>query len=178
MKPIKNYEGRYSITEDGRIYSHKTKRFLAPKYGKDGYMRISLNKNGVSKSYLIHRLVGETFLENLENKPTIDHIDRNKHNNHVSNLRWATRSEQMFNCDTSKVHTKEHMENMCALAQQACKKAIECRDMNNHSILYQTYNSAEEASIELFGNANKKRSIQKCARGERKSSCGYWWRYQ
>lgn len=113
MKPIKNYEGRYSITEDGRIYSHKTERFLAPKYGKDGYMRISLNKNGVSKSYLIHRLVGETFLENLENKPTIDHIDRNKHNNHVSNLRWATRSEQMFNCDTSKVHTKEHMENMC-----------------------------------------------------------------
>ena len=56
-----------------------------------------LCKNGKIKYYHIHRLVAEAFIPNLENKPTVDHIDRNKLNNVVSNLRWATYKEQNTN---------------------------------------------------------------------------------
>ena len=63
------------------------------------------------------KFIAETFLENPENKPTVDHIDRNKDNNTISNLRWATHSEQVFNENTDIVHSKEHMRMMCEKAR-------------------------------------------------------------
>ena len=58
-----------------------------------GYRKIGYNH----KNYLVHRLVAETFIPNPENKPFIDHIDRNPLNNDVSNLRWATVKENNLN---------------------------------------------------------------------------------
>ena len=55
----------------------------------NGYIVVSLNKN----QYKLHRLIAFTFLENLENKPFVNHIDGNKINNVVSNLEWCTASE-------------------------------------------------------------------------------------
>ena len=48
----------------------------------------------------------------------VDHIDRNKDNNYVSNLRWATSSEQVFNENTDKVHSKEHMNKITKMARE------------------------------------------------------------
>ena len=59
----------------------------------DGYMQVQIDK----KRYMVHRLVAETFLQNLEGKPQVDHKDRNRSNNCVENLRWATRSENRRN---------------------------------------------------------------------------------
>lgn len=58
-----------------------------------------LNNGGyaVYGQYLIHRLVACTFLENPENKPQVDHIDTNRINNNITNLRWVTNSENMLN---------------------------------------------------------------------------------
>lgn len=61
--------------------------------GSCKYYRISYN----GKRYCIHRLVAETFIPNPEGKTTVDHIDMNRLNNDVSNLRWATYSEQNRN---------------------------------------------------------------------------------
>lgn len=55
----------------------------------------AIKHNG--KIHAVHRLVAETFLENPNNYPTVDHIDRNRYNNNVSNLRWASVSMQMRN---------------------------------------------------------------------------------
>lgn len=60
---------------------------------KDGYYRYHVN----GKTRKIHRLIAETFIPNPENKKTVDHIDRDIHNNDVSNLRWATDTEQKHN---------------------------------------------------------------------------------
>lgn len=59
----------------------------------DGYRRVCIK----CKTYYVHRLVAETFIPNPENKPSIDHIDRNRANNDVSNLRWVTTKENAYN---------------------------------------------------------------------------------
>ena len=58
-----------------------------------GYRRVCIK----CKTYLVHRLIAETFIPNPENKPCIDHIDRNRDNNDVSNLRWVTIKENAYN---------------------------------------------------------------------------------
>ena len=97
MKFIPGYEGLYSAEEDGRIYSHRGDKYLSPGLKKDGYLMVVLYKDENKKNILVHRLVALTFIENPENKYAVDHIDRNKINNSVNNLRWATRSENLIN---------------------------------------------------------------------------------
>jgi len=88
----------YLIYEDGKIRSHRfPNRFLKPCLTKDGYLHTRLYHNKKGKTELIHQLVAKTYIPNPHNLPTVDHIDRDKTNNHVSNLRWATRKEQTEN---------------------------------------------------------------------------------
>jgi hypothetical protein len=61
--------------------------------GKLPYFYISLSKNGKVRKRLVHRLVGETFIPNPENKPQLNHIDGNSQNNKVDNLEWVTNAE-------------------------------------------------------------------------------------
>jgi len=74
------------------------------------------------KLYFVHRLVAETFIPNPENKPTVDHINRDPSDNSVKNLRWATYKEQWRNTsrwDTAKTHGNSER---CRLWLQEKKK--------------------------------------------------------
>lgn len=95
MKPIKNYEN-YLIDENGNVYNSITKKELKGSVGENGYRYYRLSKNNKKKMFYAHRLVAETFLENLENLPVVNHIDGNKLNNNVNNLEWTTYSENTF----------------------------------------------------------------------------------
>lgn len=66
-----------------------------------GYKRVQVGlcKDGIQKNYIVARLVAKAFIPNPDNLPTVDHIDRNSQNNHVSNLRWASYHTQSMNRD-------------------------------------------------------------------------------
>jgi len=88
----------YLIYPDGRVYNKKTKKFLKGKNHNMGYKSISLyydNKN--YDQFLIHRLVALHHIPNIENKPQVDHINRNRSDNRVENLRWVTNIENNIN---------------------------------------------------------------------------------
>lgn len=98
----------YSINKKGEIKNNITKKILSPSINKDsGYYQIDLWKNNKSKKYTLHRLVASNFIPNLENKPTVDHIDGNRLNNDISNLRWATYSEQNSRFNTFGVRSEK-----------------------------------------------------------------------
>lgn len=84
----------YSINEKGEVRNDKTNRIKRPFENKsNGYMTVDLYKNNKSEKVTIHRLLAEAFIPNPEKKKTVDHIDGNRKNNVLENLRWATYSE-------------------------------------------------------------------------------------
>jgi hypothetical protein len=88
----------YLIYEDGRVWSKFGKgRFLKQNSDGCGYLFVVLQKNGTRKQVTIHRLLGKAYIPNPENKPQVDHIDNNRQNNDISNLRWVTHGENNRN---------------------------------------------------------------------------------
>jgi len=95
MKYILGYEGQYSVTKDGKVYSHKRNRYLKPSNLK-GYKRVKLrdsNNNQQRSEQLVHRLVAKTYIPNPNNKLEINHKNSIRDDNRVENLEWSTRSE-------------------------------------------------------------------------------------
>ena len=95
MEVWKEY-GSYEISNLGNVKGPRGK-ILKPFSNTWGYLRVIIYENGKRKSTRVHRLVAICFLENPENKPEVDHINRIKTDNRVENLRWATRSENIRN---------------------------------------------------------------------------------
>ena len=101
-KPIKNYESLYEVSNTGLVKScyrqinnesykrSVPEKILKPSLNGRGYQQVVLYKDGIPKTFKVHTLVANTFLDKFSNNLTVNHKDENKLNNHVSNLEWLT----------------------------------------------------------------------------------------
>ena len=95
-RPVVNFPN-YAISNQGRVKNVTTDKIITLVLDRDGYLIISLYRNGKRYKGRVHRLVIEAFVPNPGELPIPDHIDGNKTNNAVSNLRWATLSQNAHN---------------------------------------------------------------------------------
>ena len=93
IRAIEGYEGLYSVTDTGKVFSHISGKFLKLGQSSNGYLYVSLYKKGKMKKHKVHRLVAITYMANPDNKEQVNHINAIKTDNRVENLEWATRLE-------------------------------------------------------------------------------------
>jgi hypothetical protein len=97
----------YMINENGDIYSKKKNKLMKPQI-QSGYYKVSLRKDNKNHNKSIHRLLGLQYLPNPDNLPCIDHINRNRLDNSLNNLRWVTYSENSKNKTKKKNATSKY----------------------------------------------------------------------
>lgn len=141
----------YKITTYGRVFSMNYKNTgkkheLALNSDKDGYRTVTLSLDGVRYTKKVHRLVGEAFIPNPNNKPQINHKDNNPGNNHVDNLEWNTAKENIEwsythgfgNIKTENLPVAKYQEKMihevCKYLEENKKTLVEISDITNVSI--------------------------------------------
>ena len=95
-RTISDFEN-YQISNMGRVKNIKTEKILKPSIGYRGYWQLSLCKDGKGTTSSIHRIVAQEFIENPKEELYIDHIDRNRTNNCINNLRWVNSSQNQMN---------------------------------------------------------------------------------
>ena len=188
-KDIEGYEGLYQVSNLGNvrsldrtvIYSDGSECFYKGKILKQnkdigGYLRISFNKFGKKKIYFTHRLVAEAFIPNTDNKPSIDHINTNRTDNRVENLRWCTQKE---NCNNPLTIKKMSVNNGKPSLGKFSKehnssKPILQFDLNGNFI--RKWDCAKDVERELGFNRGHISSCCKKMYGF-KTANGYIWRY-
>lgn len=92
-RAVKDFDN-YEVSSSGRIRNKKTKRVLATQIGKNGYNYASLRKDGKYRGKGVGRLVAEAFIEESGDGKYLRHIDGNKSNNYVSNLKYIPKQPE------------------------------------------------------------------------------------
>ena len=167
--PIEGYENLYEISNLGRVRSlehtvtnkNGSKRkfpgkILKPLKNTCGYLFVNLCKNGIVRTFLIHRLVAFAFIPNPEGRTCVNHRDENKQNNSVENLEWCTAKENI-NYGTRNKRASEKR-----------SKPVLCIELN------QIFPSLTDAAKQLRISVG---NLSWVLTGRSKTAGGYHWEY-
>ena len=159
FRNIKGYEGLYQVSNKGRVFSLKSRKFLSPFITYNGYQKINLyNGNKKIKKEYIHRIVALVFIPNPEQKSQINHINEIKTDNSVKNLEWMTAKENVNYGNRNKKASKSKN-------KPILQYTIEGKFITEYSSLNEV--------MSLFN-----KGVGDCLRGRNKTSGGFVWKYK
>ena len=158
MKEIKNYEGRYSVTDEGQVWSHRSNKFLKPNDIGKGYLQVTLYNSKTRKSFLVHRIVADEFVDNPNNYTEINHRNGNKFDNTIGNLEWFSRSENMKHAHDNRLAIAKKGEEQW-YSKLTDEEVIEIKELLKISDITQ------KQIAELYGVSQSNISIIKCDKG-------------
>lgn len=182
-KNIEGYEN-YQVSNLGRVkslnYHHSGKEhILKCILNSSGYYKVNLYKDGKTKNLTIHRLVARAFIPNPENKSCIDHINTDKADNRVENLRWCTYKENMGNPLTKARHAeiaesqkgeKGHWFGVLGKHHHSSKPVVQFTK-DGYFVKKWDSTSDVERELKIYNS-----SISACCKGRIKSAGGYSWK--
>ena len=179
-KDVVGYEGLYKVSNKGNVYSVARKdtigrkcggRTLTPRPHPDGYLQVTLYKDGARKHKLIHRLVADAFIANPKSFLEVNHLDEVKTNNDLSNLEWCdTRYNTNYGTRTER-------------ASRKLSKKVRAVNIKTGEVL--TFNSTVEARnegylspVSLACRGVFKSSKGNLVGGDGHTYKGYRWHYE
>jgi len=164
---------RYSIDENGVVTNTRTNRIMKSRLNHRGYQRHGLVRDdGKQETITVHRLVALTFIDNPNDYPLIDHINENKTDNRVDNLRWCTNQMNLNYYYFGRcVHTKSK-EPMMSKSEFLKSVSIPCRI---NGIVYPSSGSAANMISEIEGKLQRtvRKEIRRMLQGKREPWCMY-----
>ena len=166
LKAVDGYEGLYSVSRDGQVWSHRKERFLCSGDNGKGYRFVHLFKDKQSSRFYVHRLVASAFVDGECDGKIVNHIDGNKSNNVAENLEWVTPSENMQHAwkhgmclvwDKQVAAVKEYNKTKRALTDDQVRqiKAMHSNGHSQHSLARQFSVGVGTISTMLKGKSYK-----------------------
>lgn len=175
-RDVVGYEDFYMVSNQGRVISlcrevrrfntivNKPTQILSTSAKEGNYKKVSFYVNGTHKTIDVHRLVALAFIPNPNNYPCIDHIDGNKHNNNVSNLKWCNDLQNSNNPITRKKHRDLLISKSSRFAPV---KVVAIKDDGSVAV----YDTICEATKHGYSQS----MISECCNGKRKHHGGMRW---
>ena len=164
-RDIKEYEGKYQVSNLGRVkslnYNNTKKEKILKSRNNRGYLCVTLYKEGKSKTCKVHRLVAQAFIENSNNYLEVNHKDENKTNNCVENLEWCTRKYNN-SYGTRNKKASESMKGKNKGSKHPASRKVQC--ITTGKKINTITEAGEYYYIDSYLN------IIRCCKGERKSA--------
>ena len=165
-KEVNGYEGLYEVSDDGQVRRLLSNGKTKPVKNRENlYPTVSLSKNSIRRSYNVHRLVAEAFLEKPEGATEVNHKDGNKWNNNVSNLEWVTQRENYLHAVKELNH----------FPWGKAPRGVKCIDPDTDEVIAEFYSIADAARS--LGKASARSGITWVCQGMQQTAYGYKWEY-
>lgn len=157
-KPVAGYEGKYIVNRDGFIKSlHKRNpnQIILQRKDRAGYFTVRLSKDGSDSTKYVHRIVAEAFIENIESKCCVNHINGNKLDNRLENLEWVTTAENIKHA---------YIHGLCRVPEESKKKVKDICTGTEFKSIREAANTMHIVYSSLKNKLNGRRKNDTCLR--------------
>jgi len=150
-KPVEDYENFYEVSSEGYVFSKRYMKKLKPFKCRQGYLYVDLFNGESKQRFAIHRLVASHFVGGYGPTRVVNHLDKDKTNNHYTNLEWVSQRENILYSNARKIAKLD-------------KDTLE---------VLKTYDAIVFAEQDGF----KTPEIVNCCKGNQQTHYGFKWKY-